>query len=108
MEDDGANVLPGANKRVGDAERNGVIEWLSKAYAAGQLTESEFNARLDVVSAAKTRADLHAVVTDLPPLPQPAKATDHKDELRMVLVVSKVAAIAVVLFVALLLIIQHA
>jgi hypothetical protein len=68
--------------RVSDAERNEVAEVLSTHYADGRLDATEFKERLDRAMAAKTRADLSGLLTDLPrlevqappPPPRPMRA----------------------------------
>jgi DUF1707 SHOCT-like domain len=52
--------------RVSDAEREATATELREHYAAGRLTLEELNERLDKAFAAKTRADLNALMTDLP------------------------------------------
>jgi hypothetical protein len=52
--------------RVSDAEREAAATELREHYAAGRLTLEELNERVDKAFAAKTRADLNAVMTDLP------------------------------------------
>jgi hypothetical protein len=52
--------------RVSDAEREATATELREHYAAGRLTLEELNERLDKTFAAKTRADLNALMTDLP------------------------------------------
>jgi len=52
--------------RVSDAEREAAATELREHYAAGRLTLDELNERLDKAFAAKTRADLSALMTDLP------------------------------------------
>jgi hypothetical protein len=53
--------------RVSDAERAEVCDRLSKHYGDGRLDEAEFNERVDRAMKAKTRSDLNALFTDLPP-----------------------------------------
>jgi hypothetical protein len=55
--------------RVGHADRGEVIEVLKDAFVEGRLTKDEFGARADRALAARTRADLTALIADLPPLP---------------------------------------
>ena len=55
--------------RVGHADRGEVIEVLKDAFVDGRLTKDEFGARADQALAARTRADLTALIADLPPLP---------------------------------------
>ncbi|HUA94745.1 MAG TPA: DUF1707 domain-containing protein [Acidimicrobiales bacterium] len=64
--------------RVGDAERNEVIDALSQHFSAGRLDQAELDDRLGRASSAKTGADLSGILTDLPPLvstaaPAPAR-----------------------------------
>lgn len=57
--------------RIGDAERNEVIDALGQHYSAGRLDEAELKERLDRAAAAKTGGDLAGILTDLPPLASP-------------------------------------
>ena len=52
--------------RVSDAEREHVVSLLNKAVGRGMITLDEFTARTDTALAAVTRADLNAVLLDLP------------------------------------------
>ena len=52
--------------RVSDAEREHVVTLLNKAVGRGMITLDEFTVRTDTALAAKTRADLNAVLMDLP------------------------------------------
>jgi Domain of unknown function (DUF1707) len=52
--------------RVGDAEREAAAAELREHYASGRLTLDELNERVEAAFAAKTRADLNALMTDLP------------------------------------------
>jgi hypothetical protein len=54
---------------VGHADRGEVIEVLKDAFVDGRLTKDEFGVRADQALAARTRADLTALIADLPPLP---------------------------------------
>jgi len=49
-------MATGADWRVGDAEREAVVEQLREHYAAGRLTIDEFRARLDAAYSAATAA----------------------------------------------------
>ena len=64
-------MATGYNIRVGDAEREVTASQLREHYADGRLTLDELNERLDQAFAAKTRADLNAVMRDLPVTPRP-------------------------------------
>jgi hypothetical protein len=55
-----------SNMRVGDAEREATAGELREHFASGRLTQAEFDERLNQTFAAKTRADLNAVLRDLP------------------------------------------
>jgi hypothetical protein len=52
--------------RVSDAERERLAEELHEHTVAGRLTAEEYEERLGAVYAARTRADLDALRTDLP------------------------------------------
>ncbi len=51
--------------RVSDAERSHVVQILQKAIGHGMLSLDEFTTRTDTALAARTRAELNAVVVDL-------------------------------------------
>jgi hypothetical protein len=53
--------------RVGDADRNRVVDLLKEAHAAGYLTLEEADERLGGALAARTRGELDRLVADLPP-----------------------------------------
>ena len=57
---------PGAEMRVGDAERAEIADLLSKHFSDGRLDEAEFSERLDRAMRAKTMADLSGLLSDLP------------------------------------------
>ncbi len=52
--------------RIGDADRTAAAEELAEHYAQGRISPEEHSERLDRIWAAKTRADLAPVFTDLP------------------------------------------
>jgi hypothetical protein len=56
----------GNEMRVGTAEREAIAAELREHYASGRLTLDELNERLEAAFAARTRADLTAVMRDLP------------------------------------------
>ena len=64
-------MATGLNVRVGDADRDAVAAQLRDHYADGRLTLDELNERLDLVFAAKTKADLNEVMRDLPHVARP-------------------------------------
>src|SRR3954471_13367950 len=57
-----------AHLRVGDAERHGAADALQRHYVDGRLTAEELAERMRQATAARTRAELDAVLHDLPPL----------------------------------------
>jgi Arc/MetJ family transcription regulator len=59
--------------RVGDAERDAVVEILRREHVNGRLDAVEFQERLDRSLAAKTYADLDALLADLPSERPPAR-----------------------------------
>ena len=63
--------------RAASADRDRTIDVLTAAYGEGRLTKEEFDARCSRVLAAKTYADLGAVVADLPAGPFSAVAPYH-------------------------------
>ena len=60
------SVASGYDMRVGDAERDAAANELREHFASGRLTQDELNERLDQTFAAKTRAELSGLFTDLP------------------------------------------
>jgi hypothetical protein len=57
---------PAAGIRVSDAERDAAVERLSAATGDGRLTLEEFSQRMELATAARTRADLDGLIADLP------------------------------------------
>jgi Domain of unknown function (DUF1707) len=70
--------------RVSDAERERLVEELHEHTVAGRLTAEEYEERLEAVYAARTRADLDALRTDLPVSTVAARAAlaERKSHLR--------------------------
>ena len=52
--------------RVSDADREGVVRRLRRAVDEGRLTLDEFDERVVIAYAARTRADLDPLTADLP------------------------------------------
>jgi class 3 adenylate cyclase len=63
-----ADVSERGDERVGDAERQAVIDILRAHTGAGRLTLDEFSDRAGEVFAARTRDELQATLRDLPPM----------------------------------------
>jgi uncharacterized protein DUF1707 len=57
---------PAAAIRISDAERDAAVERLSAATGDGRLTLEEFSQRMELATAARTRAELGRLLTDLP------------------------------------------
>ena len=60
-----------AELRIGDAEREAAVSALGEHYAAGRLTQAEFDQRSSQAYAARTNADLWPLFRDLPDLAGP-------------------------------------
>ncbi len=60
-------VAAGNEMRVSDAEREAAAAELREHFTSGRLDQEELDQRLTAVFAAKTRGDLSALFTDLPP-----------------------------------------
>ena len=60
-------VAAGQEMRVSDAEREAAATQLREHFASGRLNSDELDERVTAVFAAKTRSDLDALFTDLPP-----------------------------------------
>jgi hypothetical protein len=52
--------------RASDRERDGAVQRLQHAFAEGRLDDAEFDERMRTALAARTRADLAALLADLP------------------------------------------
>ena len=63
--------------RASDADRESAAASLRDHYAAGRLNGDEFNERLDKAYAAKTLADLDALMTDLPAPADPGRLPEQ-------------------------------
>jgi hypothetical protein len=64
-------TAPPDTMRVSDADRQQVIDRLSRHTADGRLTLDEFEARVDEVVRARTRSELDATLRELPAEPVP-------------------------------------
>ena len=58
--------------RVGHVDRELAVETLKDAFVHGQLTKDELDTRAGQALTARTRADLAALTSDIPPAPAPA------------------------------------
>jgi uncharacterized protein DUF1707 len=75
---------PGAQIRIGDAERTEVADRLARHFGDGRLDEAEFGERLDRVMRAKTMADLSVLLADLPGEPTPPQQGGRRDQRKVV------------------------
>jgi uncharacterized protein DUF1707 len=62
-------LVPDANIRMADADRERIVARLHTAVAEGRLTLSEFEERMSAVLAARTFGEVAPHVADLPPAP---------------------------------------
>jgi len=67
-------IRSGAHQRVSDAERDAVVEQLRLNMADGRLDIEEYGERVAATLAARTGADLQAVLADLPQVVPPEEA----------------------------------
>jgi Domain of unknown function (DUF1707) len=91
--------------RAGDLDRLGathfdrtqVIGTLKAAFGQGRLTEDEFDARAGQASAAQTRADLAALIADLPAgsAARPPTAKDARIGVLVILIAASVIGVLV-------------
>ena len=63
--------------RTSDAERDQAAEILGAGYAEGRLSRDELDERVTAAYAAKTRADLHDLTSDLPGAVSPPATRDR-------------------------------
>ncbi|HSZ99973.1 MAG TPA: DUF1707 domain-containing protein [Streptosporangiaceae bacterium] len=78
---------PGADMRVGDAERAEIADRLARHFSDGRLDEAEFGERLDRAMRAKTMADLSGLLSDLPgeePAPPQQGGRRHERKMRKI------------------------
>ena len=74
---------PAADVRVSDAERDEVVQQLSRHTGDGRLTIEEFEERVEQVYASKTRRELDATLRGLPrPAVRVRRRVDVADRLR--------------------------
>ena len=63
-----SNLPSPFSEPVPAAERERVIDALTRHFAADNLTEAQLDARLGAVQAEATRRELDVIIADLPPL----------------------------------------
>lgn len=64
----------GSQLRIGDGERDAAVSALGEHYAAGRLTQEEYDERSGAAWSARTNAQLWPLFADLPPLVAPGTA----------------------------------
>ncbi len=74
---------PGADMRVGDAERTEIADRLARHFSDGRLDEAEFSERLDRAMRAKTMGDLSGLLSDLPGEPVPPQQGGRRHQRKM-------------------------
>jgi hypothetical protein len=83
------STVPGPDMRVSDAERSEVADILARNFGEGRLDQTEFDERMQKAMAAKTRADLAGLLTDLPasapPVPEAADVRRRRGHFGLVL-----------------------
>jgi hypothetical protein len=68
--------------RASDQQRDRAAAELREHYAAGRLTEDEFNERLDAIYAARTQGELSELRRDLPALSSRSDLAERRRRLR--------------------------
>jgi hypothetical protein len=68
--------------RASDQQRDRAAAEIREHYAAGRLTEDEFNERLDAIYRARTQGELRALRRDLPALNTRAELAERRRRLR--------------------------
>jgi len=86
--------------RASDAERDRTAEQLKRHYLDGRLTSEEYAERLDAALNARTRAALHQLLADLPPLVEPQAPPSARPWWRGVHPLAAVVALIATLWVA--------
>jgi Domain of unknown function (DUF1707) len=66
--------------RIGDAERDAAAASLGEHYAAGRLTKTEYDERVDQVWAARFEQDLKPLFADLPHAPREVEPKTSRPE----------------------------
>lgn len=69
--------------RIGDAERDAAASSLGEHYAAGRLTKTEYDERVDEVWAARFEHDLTPLFADLPRGPREVEPRAARPERRL-------------------------
>ena len=79
--------------RVADSDRQRVADVLRRHTTDGRLTIDEFSERLGLALAARTRADLDSLTSDLPLVPEPPVDSKRKKVRRWVVGIMSEAAV---------------
>jgi hypothetical protein len=79
-------MTDGSDLRASDAQRDRAAAELREHYAAGRLTEDEFNERLDAIYKARTQGELSELRHDLPILDTRSTLAERRRRLRSELI----------------------
>jgi hypothetical protein len=71
---------PDPGMRVSDADRAAIADLLARHFGDGRLDQAEFDDRVSRAMAAKTTADFHGLLDDLPGLPPDPSGTPGETE----------------------------
>ena len=91
-----AAPAPSGPVRVGDADRERVVELLRGHAGAGRLDADELEERLERAYAARYGAELRAVLADLPSGPEPVRRLARRSRPPLALLPIAVAALVAV------------
>ena len=74
-----------AQLRIGDAERDRAVAALGDHFAAGRLTNEEFEQRMEQAIKARFNEDLEPLFADLPRTvePEPATTSNHRSDFNL-------------------------
>lgn len=85
----------GHTMRVGDQERQDVLDRLATALSLGQLDTDEFNDRVEIATRSKTEGDLSGLLDDLPQPPSPPQDSRLDTARRWAVTTSAIPAVRI-------------